>query len=832
MAVNLSPIGGVAAQFLDNSGNLLSGGKIYTYAAGTTTPQATYTSSSGATAHSNPIILDAAGRVPSGEIWLTDGFQYKFLIKTSTDVQIGSYDNIAGINANFVNYTTSQEFQTATAGQTVFTLTTMAYQPGTNSLSVFVDGVNQYGPGAIYAYQETNSTSVTFTSGLPVGAKVKFTTSAINASSYGDAEQISYTPPFTGSVPTNVEAKLAQTVSVMDFGAVGDGIADDTAAIQAAINSFALVGAYNPANVTGVTIIMNGTFLTGPLTFPVNTPYRLEVSGGLKLTAGTTLTIPREVTIYGKSGSLTSQFSFQSPGCLIVGSETSDPVVSVTDSRGKCLENVVIAPPKFVGLLISGFSTLNALCKLKNVSCTARAGVITSKPFVAETTFWLAMEDCSFMGLTGSSPYSMEFLQSAGSTSGSYNGLIYAHNLNVNSGGIYIQSSANSFSSNFKFENLQIENIVPGGSLVTIDNTSTSFISDITLIRPQLFDNVGSTAYLINNIGNSNVRRINIQEFDLNQGAIVNPTSTNFSGIVVDGFRGFPYSFEISGLPALDSLYTRSFSGAMDTILTTANRTATTVPVTPLLVEQSPTQWGALASGGATVTTGILAPDGSLNAGQVGGANGGLVTLYGIATSVALNDWFIVGYWAQSAEASKMPTNARLDLAVGGWYVNGTSSTAAEIGRDYEPFAVNDQGWKWVCQPVKITTAGTGSPSVRLYLRRDTAYGLTNYFMPGVIHIPASLGFTDAEVVALSRSLQAWPSGSVSGDLTVLPHQTLRLGGGVGVFSASANPSTGTGTWKRGDVVFNTAPSAGGVPGWVCVAAGTPGTWRAMANLA
>ena len=634
----------------------------------------------------------------------------------------------------------------------------------------------------------------------------------------------------TGATARTVQAKLRETISVTDFGADPTGVNDSTAAIQAAINSFALVGAYNPANVTGATIILNGTFLTGPLTFPANTPYRLEVSGGIKLTAGTTLTIPPEVTIYGKSGSLTSQFSFQSPGCLIVGSETSNPVVSVTGSRGKCLENVVIAPPKYVGLLISGFSTLNALCKLKNVSCTARAGVITSKPFVAETTFWLDIEDCVFMGLPGSSPYSMEFLQSAAATSGSYDGLIYVHNLVVNNGGVYIQSSANSFSSNFKFENLQIENIVPGGSLITIDNTGASFISDITLIRPQLFDNTGSTAYLINNIGNSNVRRINIQEFDLNQGAIVDPTSTNFSGLVVDGFRGFPYSFEISGLPALDSLYTRSFSGAMDTILTTANRTATTVPVTPLLVEQSPTQWGALASGGATVTTGILAPDGSLNAGQVGGTNGGLVTLYGVATSVALNDWFIVGYWAQSAEASKMPTNARFDLATGGWYVNGTTSTSVEVGRDYEPFAVNDQGWKWVCQPVKITTAGTGSPFVRLYLRRDTTYGLTNYFMPGIIHIPASLGFKDAEVVALSRSLQAWPSSSVSGDLAVLPHQTFRLGGGVGVFSASAIPSTGT--WKRGDVVWNTAPSAGGTPGWVCVTAGTPGTWKAMANLA
>ena len=100
MAVNLSPIGGVAAQFFDNNGDPLSGGKIYTYAAGTTTPSPTYTSSTGGTPHANPIILDAAGRVPGGEIWLTDGAQYKFIIKTSTDVQIGSYDNIIGINSN------------------------------------------------------------------------------------------------------------------------------------------------------------------------------------------------------------------------------------------------------------------------------------------------------------------------------------------------------------------------------------------------------------------------------------------------------------------------------------------------------------------------------------------------------------------------------------------------------------------------------------------------------------------------------------------------------------------------------------------------------------
>lgn len=217
MAVNLSPLGGVAAQFFNNDGVPLSGGLIYTYTAGTNTPANTYTTGAGTIAHSNPIVLDSAGRIPTGEIWLTDSLAYKFVIKDAQNNLIGTYDNIVGINSNFVNYTASQEIQTATAGQTVFTLTTMAYQPGTNSLSVFVDGVNQYGPGAQYAFVETSSTSVTFASGLHVGASVKFTTAVINNIGGVDASQVTYDPPFASSEVTNVEAKLAEYLSVSDF---------------------------------------------------------------------------------------------------------------------------------------------------------------------------------------------------------------------------------------------------------------------------------------------------------------------------------------------------------------------------------------------------------------------------------------------------------------------------------------------------------------------------------------------------------------------------------------------------------------------------------------
>jgi hypothetical protein len=109
-------------------------------------------------------VLNGAGRVPTGEIWLTDGILYKFVIEDAASNLIGTFDNVNG-------------------------------------------GV--------------------------------------------DASQVSYTAPFVDAVATNVEAKLAQTVSVQDFGAVGDGIVNDSQAFQ---------DAYDAVSDRGVIYVPNGNY--------------------------------------------------------------------------------------------------------------------------------------------------------------------------------------------------------------------------------------------------------------------------------------------------------------------------------------------------------------------------------------------------------------------------------------------------------------------------------------------------------------------------------------------------------------------------------------------
>lgn len=96
------------AQFLDANGQPLVGGKVYSYAAGTSLPISTFTDASGVTPNTNPIILDSRGEC---NLWFAPATNYKLVLKSATDVtqwtvdNIATYGTIASQNANNVNIT-------------------------------------------------------------------------------------------------------------------------------------------------------------------------------------------------------------------------------------------------------------------------------------------------------------------------------------------------------------------------------------------------------------------------------------------------------------------------------------------------------------------------------------------------------------------------------------------------------------------------------------------------------------------------------------------------------------------------------------------------------
>ena len=155
------------------------------------------------------------------------------------------------------------------------TFTVPEYTPGSSNLQVYLNGVL----APVSTYTEPTSTTVLMNTAPVSDDEYTFIINSRQVDTATvPASSVTFTQAGTGAVASNVNTKLQEVVSVKDFGAVGDGVTDDTAAIQAAIDSL--------GNSGGTILIPEGTYL---------------ISSTLNLTKKTTLT--------GEGGYFLNQYS-------------------------------------------------------------------------------------------------------------------------------------------------------------------------------------------------------------------------------------------------------------------------------------------------------------------------------------------------------------------------------------------------------------------------------------------------------------------------------------------------------------------------------------------
>lgn len=596
----------------------------------------------------------------------------------------------------------------------------------------------------------------------------QITTLGLSAS--GGSNSIGFLQSGTGATARTVQGKLREIVSVKDFGAVGDGVADDTAAIQAAID------ALKPTSISGLGLPNRSAIIYIPVgTYLVSAP--INMYSGITLTGeGAASTLKAAPSLTTRIINLTDTVIGQCRWVEIsrLNFEGTGTVRAIKSSATNFLNSIICDNTFNIGFCIDlspGTTYTQSVTIARNVS------VGNLDQFIAITGNRNSIEDFNKEGGTGTSvdPYVYAVNCSE---------LLLLNNLIEGSGSVN-KTAVRLVNSSFTIQQIWFEVSTTNGYSIEFDNSSGWLYNEITDIVADF-----------RKFKVSNGSRVFIDYYDDNGGTdgiskTLEIDST--SQVVIDEYRGryFNNTYKLSALKSQLKINRSVISSG--------------VPANGYLRQNSVKYIG----GNSFVNA-------SFEAGIYGWSVGGTPTIAAETSEVGLGlmlrlTWATAGTRTLSQSFTIAAAQVGIPVTVtglvkvvtgnaGSWAsVTASGAGLVESGSNgFMTFANIDEGWQLVSQTFTPLAAGT------------LDVGFTFFNVSEALIDSASFGY----------GIEGEPDRSRFGSID-LNSKTVTY--------AAAIPTTGT--WKVGDRLFNSAPAVGQPKGWICTVAGTPGTWVSEGNL-
>jgi hypothetical protein len=588
-----------------------------------------------------------------------------------------------------------------------------------------------------------------------------------------NADAVVYDPPFIGGVQTNVEAKLAQYVSVKDFGAVGDGVTDDTAAIQAAIdadegNVFFPVGVYRttaPINMTGITVSLYGEgkrFNTG-----IASEILIDHAGtGLLVSDQSHIGVFLQDLRFNRANAYFTQganisFDGDGPGPSQVVSHVNMMRVHIQGGAyGLLLRGVILGAFDYV--------TINS----------ALNGVV----FNGAGSAFPANNVISFsqLSISGATTAAVTFQGNAGRN-------IMFFNCDIESNNYTVYFNPGTSAENVVFDGLWLEDnaepiVVWAGTQLYFKHVRNANNAGIELFdRAALETGTAQDVFVEGQYGGS------ITHF-------AGAANVNAHNMRTSDVGGYSYAVTaLTGSRANGSLIEPAVSGAqiMGTSVMDTVRQSGAFGKNYLVNWNIPgsTSWDK--TGATTVQTETDPLGGSTAYSWNGFVEGGRVT----PPAIAVGQFYEMVLWAKGAGVIRLQN----------------------FGRPFY-YNINTSSWTRLVFRVKITDVSQVMDSILIDLTPNSPNGI-QVWRPGIYDV------MDAIDTRPSVQQSIYEGGYIDTAYTYGARERTNI-----IVYGTAIPVAGD--WLVGDKVMNTAPTAGGVSGWVCTTAGTPGTWKSFGAIA